>query len=91
MTTISMIATEAGLPCIVGEEGMVDNGGLATYGLNYFNLGKLTGEQAAWILQKKAQTASLPIAYLDEKDCEFHYNKDVAAQLGITIDPSKYE
>ena len=30
MSTVSMVATENKIPCIVGESGMVDNGGLAT-------------------------------------------------------------
>lgn len=91
MATISMIATEAGLAVITGESGMVDNGGLATYGLSYFNLGKLTGSQAASILNGEAETATMPIGYLDAADCEFSYNQDTADALGITIDPSKFE
>ena len=31
---------------IVGEEGQCVNGGLATYGLSYFNLGYKAGEMA---------------------------------------------
>lgn len=91
MATISMIATEAGLATIVGESGMVDNGGLATYGLSYYNLGRLTAEQAVSILKGEAETATMPIGYLEAADCEFSYNKDTAAALGITVDPSKYE
>lgn len=91
MATVSMIATEAGLPCIVGETGMVNNGGLATYGLDYFVLGKMTGAQAASIFNKEAETATMPIAYISEEDCKFAYNEEVAEQLGITIDISKYE
>ncbi|WRK54759.1 hypothetical protein SD457_07615 [Coprobacillaceae bacterium CR2/5/TPMF4] len=33
------ITSQAKIPCIVGEEGMTNNGGLATYGINYENLG----------------------------------------------------
>lgn len=91
MTTVSMIATEAGLPCIVGETGMVNNGGLATYGLDYFNLGKMTGAQAASIFKGEAETATMPIGYLNEEDCEFAYNEEVADQLGLTIDTAKFE
>ncbi|MFP3153668.1 ABC transporter substrate-binding protein [Lachnospiraceae bacterium ZAX-1] len=91
MPTVSMVATEAGIPCIVGEDGMVNGGGLATKGLSYFNLGKVTGGQGAQILSKEAQTATMPIAYLDDADCEFSYNKEVADALGITIDESKFK
>jgi len=91
MATVSMVATEAGLPCVVGELGMVDNGGFATYGLDYFNLGRMTGAQAASIFKGEAEPATMPIGYLNEEDCEFRYNQEVADQLGITVDSSKFE
>lgn len=53
MSTVSMVATENKIPCIVGESGMVDNGGLATYGIDYYNLGKKTAKMAAKILKGK--------------------------------------
>lgn len=91
MTTVSMLATEAGLAVICAESGMVDGGGLATFGLSYLNLGKLTGEQAASILKGEAETSTMPIGYLKAEDCEFSYNEETAEALNITIDPSKYE
>lgn len=91
MATISMIATEAKLATIVGESGMVDNGGLVTYGLSYFNLGKLTGQQAVSILKGEADTATMPIGYLNAEDCEFIYNEETAQELGISIDPSQFQ
>lgn len=91
MATVSMLATESDLAVICGESGMVDGGGLATIGLSYHNLGKLTGEQAASILNGEAETATMPIGYLKAEDCEFSYNEETAAALNITIDPSKYE
>lgn len=91
MATVSMLATEAGLAVIGGESGMVDNGALATFGLSYFNLGKLTAAQAAAILKGEAEPATTPIGYLEAADCEFSYNEETAGALGITIDASKYE
>ncbi len=91
MPTVSMIATEAGLAVIGGESGMVDSGALATYGLSYFNLGKMTGQQAASILKGEAETATMPIGYLNAADCEFAYNEETAKALGITIDPSQFQ
>ena len=44
MPTVSMIATDNGLPIICGEEqGMVDAGGVATYGIDYYQLGYMAG------------------------------------------------
>lgn len=85
MSTVTMVANENKLPCIVGERGMVENGGLATYGINYYNLGYLSGVQAAKILRGEAKPADMPIEYLDASKCELAINKKVAEQLGITI------
>lgn len=85
MSTISMVASENDLPCIVGESGMVTNGGLATYGIDYYNLGYLSGVQAAKILRGDAKPADMPIEYLAAEDCELTINKKVADELGITI------
>lgn len=46
MATVAMIANENKIPIICGEEGMVKEGGLATYGINYYELGYKTGEMA---------------------------------------------
>ncbi len=50
MATVAQVATPAKLPVFCGEEGMVQQGGLATYGLNYYELGKQTGAMAVRIL-----------------------------------------
>lgn len=83
MATVSMVAQPAKIPVIVGESGMVSKGGLATYGINYYDLGLLTAKQAVKILKDGAKPATMPIEY--SKNCDLTLNKDVAAKLGITI------
>lgn len=83
MANVAMVANEAKLPVICGEDGMVVSGGLATYGINYYELGKLTGKQAVKVLKDGAKPAEMPIEYLEKFD--FTYNKDTAAKIGITI------
>ena len=83
MTTVSMVAQPAKIPIIVGESGMVKNGGLATYGINYYNLGLLTAQQAVKILKDGAKPATMPIEY--SKNCDLTLNKEVAAKIGITF------
>lgn len=85
MPTISMIATQNNIPIITGEEGPVKNGGLATYGIDYYKLGRITGEQAVQIIEGKAEISKMPIAYLPEEECAFAFNEEVAKQLGIEI------
>ena len=83
MSTVSMVATENKIPCIVGESGMVDNGGLATYGIDYYNLGKKTAKMAAKILKGEASPEDMPIEYLDAAKCELQVNEEIAKELGI--------
>lgn len=85
MPTVAQVANASKLPVICGEGGMVDNGGLATYGIDYYELGKLTGEQAVKILKGTAKTADMPIEYLADEKCTLKINEDVAKELGITI------
>ena len=83
IANVAMVANNAKLPVICGEEGMVNSGALATYGINYYELGKLTAKQAVKVLKEGANPADMPIEYLDKFD--FTYNKDTAAAIGITI------
>jgi len=83
MTTVAMVANDNKIPTIVGEGGMVTNGGLCTIGIDYYNLGYLAGQQAVKILKGEATPGETPIGYLATEDCQFSYNKDTAAALGI--------
>ena len=56
MSTVTMVTESAKMPVIVGEEGMVNGGGLATIGINYYNLGYQTGQMAVRILKDGAKT-----------------------------------
>lgn len=85
MATVAMVANENKLPVICGESGMVDAGGLATYGIDYYELGKLSGAQAAKILKGESTPAEMPIEYLDASKLKMSVNEDVAKQLGIEI------
>lgn len=85
MPTVALVANSNNLPVFCGEEGMVNNGGLATYGIDYYKLGRLTGEQAVKIIKKEATTATMPIAYLPDDEYTLTVNEEVAKQLGIEI------
>ncbi len=85
MSTVAQVANANNLPVICGEGGMVDNGGLATYGIDYYELGILTGKQAVKILEGTATTADMPIEYLPDEKCTLQINSEVAKQLGIII------
>jgi putative ABC transport system substrate-binding protein len=85
MPTVAMVANANGIPVICGEEGMVGKGGLATYGIDYYKLGWLTGKQAVRIIKGEADTATMPIEYLPDDEYSLTVNEEVAEQLGIEI------
>ena len=85
MATVAMVANENKLPVICGEKGMVDAGGLATYGIDYYQLGYMTGEQAVKILTEGADISEMPIGYLDASKCELTINEETAETLGIDV------
>lgn len=85
MATVGMVATENNLPVICGESGMVNEGGLATYGIDYYQLGYMTGEMAVDILVNGKNPADMPIGYLSAEQCEFTGNEETAAALGIDL------
>lgn len=85
MTTVAMVANENGLPTICGEEGMVKAGGLATYGIDYFELGYLTGQQAVKILKDGGDISKMSIEYLPVDKCKLFINEETAKTLGIDV------
>ena len=85
MATVSMVANENGLPVIVGCDTMVEDGGLASYSINYYDLGYKAGEMAVEILTEGADPAEMPIEYLAAEDCQLIANQATADEVGIDI------
>jgi putative ABC transport system substrate-binding protein len=85
MPTLAQIAIEAQLPVYVAADSMVEDGGLATVGVNYTQLGKQTADMAIEILEGAA-VADVPVEVLDEYSTVI--NEETAAALGI--DPALY-
>lgn len=83
MPTLVDITDAQKLPVICGEAAPVANGGLATYGIDYYKLGLQTGEMAARILNGEATPAEMPIETL--KDLTYTVNTEVAERLGLVI------
>lgn len=85
MATVAMVANDNNLPTICGEAGMVEAGGLATYGIDYYQLGYLAGQQAVAILKGEANVSETPIGYLAEEQCELTTNAETAETLNVDL------
>lgn len=83
MNTLVSAADSNGIPIFPAVDTMVEEGGLATVGLDQYELGRLTGEMVVAILNGEADPATTPIQYLDQG--KIIINEEKAKQLGITI------
>lgn len=83
MPMVSQIATANKVPIICSEIASIKNGALATYGMDYYELGKLTAKQAIEILENNKKPEDIPIEYL--KEVKLTLNDEVMKKLGIKI------
>lgn len=88
MSSVLQAVEEYGLPVVVGATAMVTDGGLANVGVDYYELGKLTGELVVQILEG-ANPGELPIVY--QQEGKVNYNSKVAERIGYTIPDSILE
>jgi putative ABC transport system substrate-binding protein len=88
IATVHSVAGPAKLPVICGESNMTLQGGLATMGINYYDLGYKTGLMALKVIDG-AEVADMPIEYADQSD-EITINGQVAEEIGFTI-PAEYQ
>ena len=85
MATVGMIASDNGLPVFAGDSGMVEAGGIATYAVDYYQLGYMAGEMAVDILVNGTDPAEMPIGYLPTEKYELTINEDMAAKVGVDV------
>lgn len=86
MQTVVNEADKTKTPIIPSVDTMVEQGGLATVGINQFQLGVQTGKMAADILSGKSDPATTPIYTFKQGDQLI--NGKQAEKLGITIPES---
>lgn len=79
---IGIVAEEYDMPVITGESGMIA-AGVATLGINYLQLGVITGEMAVSIYEGKSVPSTTPVQTLTEYDLII--NQTMADKIGITI------
>ena len=83
MPIVSSIAIENKTPVICGESGMVEGGGLATLGINYFNIGHQAGLMALRILEEGADITQMAVE--SSTDYDFCINGETAEAIGVAI------
>ncbi|MBG6212703.1 MAG: ABC transporter substrate-binding protein [Cryobacterium sp.] len=71
------------IPLFGAENGQVERGAIATYGINYTDLGYQTGQMAIRILKDGEKPADMPVETLDT--IEFILNPAAAKRMGVTL------
>ena len=85
---INNVAQPAGVPIIAGEAGICSGCGVATLSIDYYELGRTTGEMAVKILKGEANVSEMPIEYYANPVKQ--YNPTICEALNIPA-PAGYD
>ena len=84
---IANVVLAAGTPVIAGEAGICRGCGVATLSIDYYELGKITGQMAAKILTGEADISTMPVEFAPTATKQT--NMANCEKLGITV-PADY-
>jgi putative ABC transport system substrate-binding protein len=76
------VAEQAHIPVFASDVDTVKRGAVATYGIDYYKMGKQTGEMAARIL-KGQPVSQTPVEV--SKETDLYINETAAAKFGLTL------
>jgi len=85
-TFVSCSASGYNIPVVCGETGMNDLCGVATYGVNYYNLGVKAGDMAADVLLKSEDISKMEVQL--DPNPGLSINEKVADEINFTIPES---
>lgn len=85
MASVEIVASENNIPVIVGCDTMVQDGGLASIGVNYYNLGYQTGLNALKIINNETTIDQLPVYFMDSENADIYYNSKIAEKMGFEL------
>lgn len=83
MPQISQIFLNHNKFVVCSESVMISKGAAAAYGMDYYELGKLTAHQAAEILTGKNTSQNMPVQYLKETKLKINY--EIIEKLKLKI------
>lgn len=86
MPALMQVANAAKVPVYVGADSMVMDGGFATVGIDYTDLGKETARMVVDILNGKS-VSEIPVKVFKD-DLYIYVNQKTLAELGITLPES---
>lgn len=85
MAVLSQVCADAKIPCYVGADSMVQDGGFATIGIKYEDLGIETANMAKQILDG-TKVEDIPVLVFD--DLSTYVNTTIAEKIGVELPDS---
>jgi len=84
---IDNICQPEGVPVVAGEAGICEGCGVATLSIDYYELGRVTGQMAVRILTGEANISEMPVEYYPTPTAM--YNPVICEALNVTV-PETY-
>lgn len=81
--SVVKVANENRIPLFAGNIPDVEKGAIATYGVNYYQVGRATGKLVAKILKEKANPGQIPV--VRETNADLVINLKAAEKQGVTV------
>lgn len=85
MSVLSQVCNDAKIPCYVGADSMVKDGGFATIGIKYEDLGIETANMAKKVLDG-TKISDIPVLVFD--DLSTYVNTTTAGKIGVELPDS---
>ena len=89
LETVLMVGEDNQIPVFGAEGDSVERGCVATYGLDYYQLGYETGLMAAQVLKEEKKVGEIEVTTLAEP--QLYLNLGAAERMGVTIPESLIE
>ena len=85
MNAVKQAAIAGGTLVVAGEEGMLEEGGHITLSIDYYNLGKNTGEMAASLIKNDTKPTDYKVVAVPASNCSYVYSSKNLADAGLSM------
>ena len=85
MNAVKQAAISGHTLVVCGEEGMLTEGGHITLSIDYYNLGKNTGEMAASLIKNDTKPTDYKVVAVPASNCSYVYSSANLASAGLSM------
>lgn len=85
LETVISYGIDNQVPVFAAESDSVERGTIGTFGLNYYEHGRQTGEMVLALITGEAELADTPTGLADTAALEYTFNLEAAEKMGVEI------